>query len=61
MSGADRPTDSDGYTTRILCEPKDRENFEEWAAASGFPGDVWELIGPDGEVVERYVHAERDR
>lgn len=58
MSGTDRPTDCDGYTTRILCEPKDRENFEEWAAARCFPGDVWELIGPDGEVVERYVHGE---
>ena len=64
MSDGDirRPTDDDGYTARILTEPpKNRNRFSEWAEASGFVGDVWELVGPDGEVQERYLHTDTDR
>jgi len=50
-----RPTDEDGYTARILTEPPDRDRFAEWAEASSFPGDVWELFDADGEVAERHV------
>jgi len=58
----ERPTDSDGYTARILTvPPSNRARFAEWADASGFDDDVWELVGPDGNVVERYVCSSHGR
>jgi hypothetical protein len=54
--GIERPTDSDGYTVRILTvPPSNRARFTEWAKASAFDGDQWALIGPNGNVVERYL------
>jgi len=52
--GMERPTDSDGYTVRITFPPSNRARFKDLAEASAFNGDVWELVGPDANVLERY-------
>lgn len=58
-NGGELPSDEDGYMVRILTEPpNNRSRFSEWAEVGAFPGDVWELIGPSGDVEERYVNAD---